>query len=166
MRRTLEIDEEALAGAMKYATGRTKTEVINEALRSFVRPKRRKELLDWRGKATWTGYGDPLRKRAVESSACLDDVAPALDHYDVLLEACMQTMSVTSKGQVTIPKEIRRRLGIRAGSRVEFTVVGDHVELRPVRASAPASSSGFGMIRSSRPAVPPSFDVAELIREG
>ncbi len=29
-------------------------------------------------------------------------------------------MRVTSKGQVTIPKEIRDRLGIRAGSDVDF----------------------------------------------
>lgn len=28
--------------------------------------------------------------------------------------------SVTSKGQVTIPQEIRRRLGLRTGDRVEF----------------------------------------------
>ena len=32
-------------------------------------------------------------------------------------------MRVTSKGQVTIPKQIRRRHGIRPGSEVEF--VGD-----------------------------------------
>jgi AbrB family looped-hinge helix DNA binding protein len=33
-------------------------------------------------------------------------------------------MRVTSKGQVTIPKHIRRRQGIRAGSEVEFAERG------------------------------------------
>ena len=38
-------------------------------------------------------------------------------------------MRVTTKGQVTIPKEIRDRLGIEAGSEVEFVVSGDVVTL-------------------------------------
>ena len=32
----------------------------------------------------------------------------------------MATATVTSKGQITIPKEVRERLGIDAGDRVEF----------------------------------------------
>ena len=35
------------------------------------------------------------------------------------------TATVTSKGQVTLPAEARRRLGIRAGSKLEFIVRGD-----------------------------------------
>ena len=35
------------------------------------------------------------------------------------------TSTVTSKGQVTLPAEARRRLGIRAGSRLEFIVKDD-----------------------------------------
>jgi AbrB family looped-hinge helix DNA binding protein len=35
------------------------------------------------------------------------------------------TVTVTSKGQVTLPVEARRRLGIRAGSRLEFVVKDD-----------------------------------------
>ncbi len=37
---------------------------------------------------------------------------------------------VTSKGQVTIPVEIRERLGIYPGSSVEFTVDGESVRMR------------------------------------
>jgi AbrB family looped-hinge helix DNA binding protein len=33
--------------------------------------------------------------------------------------------TVTSKGQVTLPVEARRRLGIRAGTRLEFIVKDD-----------------------------------------
>lgn len=44
------------------------------------------------------------------------------------------TRTVTSKGQVTIPKQIRDRLGIEAADKVTF-VINDagRVELRPVR---------------------------------
>jgi AbrB family looped-hinge helix DNA binding protein len=38
-------------------------------------------------------------------------------------------MRVTSKGQVTIPQDVRRRLGIDAGSEVDFVVEGDAVRL-------------------------------------
>lgn len=38
-------------------------------------------------------------------------------------------MRVTSKGQVTIPKEIRDRLGIGAGSEVDFVATEDGVQL-------------------------------------
>ena len=41
-------------------------------------------------------------------------------------------MRVTSKGQVTIPIEIRRRFGIGPETEVEFEVVGDVVQLRRV----------------------------------
>jgi AbrB family looped-hinge helix DNA binding protein len=37
---------------------------------------------------------------------------------------------VTTKGQVTIPQEIRDRLGIHPGSTVEFGVEGDVVTVR------------------------------------
>ena len=42
----------------------------------------------------------------------------------------MAITSVRSRGQVTIPKPVRQQLGIRQGSLIEFSLVGDHVELR------------------------------------
>lgn len=48
---------------MRYAEGKTKTEVINQALRSFVRGKRQKKLLELRGKVDWQGDIDQLRQR-------------------------------------------------------------------------------------------------------
>lgn len=39
-------------------------------------------------------------------------------------------MRVTSKGQVTIPKHIRQRTGIRPGTEVEFVERKDEVVLR------------------------------------
>ena len=38
-------------------------------------------------------------------------------------------MRVTSKGQVTIPQDVRRRLGVEPGSEVDFEVDGDAVRL-------------------------------------
>lgn len=77
----------------------------------------------------------------------------------------MDSTSVTSKGQVTIPKEVRQKLGIRAGSRVEFTVVDDHIEMRVSHRTAEVTKSGFGMLKSRRPSVPADLDPASLIRK-
>ena len=42
-------------------------------------------------------------------------------------------MRLTSKGQVTIPQDIRERLGLLPLSEVEFDVVGDSVRIRKAR---------------------------------
>ena len=42
-------------------------------------------------------------------------------------------MRITSKGQVTIPVEIRERLGLLPDSEVEFEVVGNAVRIRKTR---------------------------------
>jgi AbrB family looped-hinge helix DNA binding protein len=39
---------------------------------------------------------------------------------------------VTSKGQVTIPKELRDRFGIEPGAQVQFAASGDGIRLRKV----------------------------------
>ena len=77
----------------------------------------------------------------------------------------MESTSVTSKGQVTIPKEIRQKLGIRAGSRVEFVVINDHAEMRISHRAPEVVSSGFGMLKSRRPSVPATLDPATLIKK-
>ena len=43
---------------------------------------------------------------------------------------------VSTKGQVTIPRDIRRRLGLEVGDRVEFVVEGDRTVVRPARGTA------------------------------
>ena len=63
MRTTLNIDDEALAQAMQYAEGRTKTSLVNEALLEYARRRRTKELLDLRGRVEWVGDLDALRER-------------------------------------------------------------------------------------------------------
>jgi AbrB family looped-hinge helix DNA binding protein len=73
------------------------------------------------------------------------------------------TSSLTSKGQVTIPKALRQQLGLARGSRVSFQLVGDHIEVRPLRQEQAVNASGFGMLSSHRPPVPAHFDPASLL---
>ena len=40
---------------------------------------------------------------------------------------------ISTKGQVTVPKRIRTRLGLRVGDRVEFVVKGSDTIIRPAR---------------------------------
>jgi len=63
MRTTLDLDQEALTAAMEVAAGKTKTAVINEALRDYARRRRLRRLLRFEGKLRWEGDLDGLRKR-------------------------------------------------------------------------------------------------------
>jgi AbrB family looped-hinge helix DNA binding protein len=49
---------------------------------------------------------------------------------------------ITSKGQITVPREVRRVLGVRAGDRLLFESDGKGVRIRPVR-----SKSAFSKYR-------------------
>jgi AbrB family looped-hinge helix DNA binding protein len=75
----------------------------------------------------------------------------------------MDRSTVTSKGQVTIPKAIRRQLGIRQGSRVEFALRKDKAELRVVHRAKRGAASGFGLLKARRH-LPADFDIASLVR--
>jgi Arc/MetJ family transcription regulator len=63
MRTTLNLDEDALASAMKVASAKTKTAVINEALRDYARRRDVRGFLKWEGRLQWKGNLDALRKR-------------------------------------------------------------------------------------------------------
>jgi antitoxin PrlF len=68
---------------------------------------------------------------------------------------------VTSKGQVTIPKEFRDRLGVSLPDRVEFVLTDlGEVILRPVRLTV---DDLFGIV----PAIPgrEDDDIDDIIRE-
>ena len=57
-------------------------------------------------------------------------------------------MRVTSKGQVTIPQEVRRRLGIEPGTEVDFEVDEDAVRL--VRRSETSGAALVARMRGKR----------------
>ncbi len=63
MRTTLNLDDEALAGALQIAPGKTKTEIINDALREYTRRRQLRGLLKFEGKLRWEGDLDRLRRR-------------------------------------------------------------------------------------------------------
>ena len=45
----------------------------------------------------------------------------------------MHTSTISSKGQVTVPVDVRRRLGLKEGDQVEFSYENGTVVLRPLR---------------------------------
>jgi len=49
---------------------------------------------------------------------------------------------ITSKGQITVPLEVRRLLGVRTGDRLLFESDGNGLRVRPLR-----SRSGFAKYR-------------------
>lgn len=67
----------------------------------------------------------------------------------------MSTVSVTSKGQVTIPKRVRQALGITPGSRVEFDIERGGARLRLVkRRSAARIEDGAAILNYKGPRIP------------
>ncbi len=71
-------------------------------------------------------------------------------------------MRVTSKGQVTIPIEIREKAGLLPGSEVEI-IFDDH-GVHIVRAdSAPGSSRGDRLVRRLRGIAPPGMSTDEIM---
>jgi len=64
-------------------------------------------------------------------------------------------VSVTSKGQVTIPKRVRDALGITPGSRIEFDVDGGAARLKLVsRHLATNIEDGPGILDYAGPRIP------------
>lgn len=56
----------------------------------------------------------------------------------------MTLAKVTSKGQVTIPLEIRQKLGLEAGSRIDFVLTGEgRVIVEPVHSSVKSLEGVF-----------------------
>ncbi len=56
---------------------------------------------------------------------------------------------VTSKGQVTVPKTVRDRLGVQAGDELDFVFSGETLEVRPIR--RPSIQEFFGAFRPETP---------------
>lgn len=59
--------------------------------------------------------------------------------------------TISSKGQVTVPQEIRIRLGLKAGDRVEFVVERGHTILRPARSGENRFETYSGILAGAFP---------------
>jgi AbrB family looped-hinge helix DNA binding protein len=57
-------------------------------------------------------------------------------------------MRITSKGQVTIPQEIREKLGLLPHSEVEFTIVGNSARIR--KKGRPTTTRGDTIVEHLR----------------
>lgn len=69
----------------------------------------------------------------------------------------MPRARLTSKGQITIPKAIRRRLGLRKGERFEFRV-GESGEIVMERGAASEQREIVGLLRHLAPDRPVSLE--------
>jgi AbrB family looped-hinge helix DNA binding protein len=55
----------------------------------------------------------------------------------------METGYVTSKGQLVIPSKMRRKFGIKPGTRVNFFEEGDGIKIIPVTSETIKANIGF-----------------------
>jgi antitoxin PrlF len=63
----------------------------------------------------------------------------------------MAIATVTSKGQITLPKEVREHLHLAEGDRVEFVIEEGRVQVRPLAGSV---RSLFGYLQDAERAAP------------
>ena len=56
----------------------------------------------------------------------------------------METSTLTIKGQIVIPSKIRRKLGLKKGSKIGFIESGDNVILQPLDKGYYNSLIGIG----------------------
>ena len=79
----------------------------------------------------------------------------------------MATVLVSSKGQIVLPAEMRRRLGMGAGARIEVLEEPDGLKLRVVRSVATADMTGLaGLVNAPACGIPrrlEDFDPASLL---
>ena len=61
----------------------------------------------------------------------------------------MITISVSSKGQVVLPADVRHRLGLGAGSKLQLIEQPDGLELRVLSAAPPSDVAGLAGLVSA-----------------
>ncbi len=61
MRTNIEIDNKLIREAKKISKAKTKKEVVDIALRSYIKSKQRKRILDLFGKVKWEGNLKQMR---------------------------------------------------------------------------------------------------------
>jgi len=80
----------------------------------------------------------------------------------------MPTLLVSSKGQIVLPVETRRKLGLGPGTRMELTEEADGIRLKVVR-SVPSADVGqlAGLVKAKSKGKPrrlEDFDPARLMK--
>jgi len=62
MRTNIDLDESLVSRGLKLSGLRTKKDLVNMALREFIRRKDQKKILELRGKIHWEGDLDLMRQ--------------------------------------------------------------------------------------------------------
>ena len=75
-------------------------------------------------------------------------------------------MRITSKGQVTIPQEIRRRAGLAPNMEVEFTIENGKIVLRKSRQQKGRGELAVERLRRARPVTTLSTDEILALTRG
>jgi len=78
-------------------------------------------------------------------------------------------MQITSKGQVTIPQQVRIRLGLLPNTEVEFELAGNHARIRKVSQSGRTGVRGLNalqVLRNSADARMSTDEIMALTRGG
>jgi AbrB family looped-hinge helix DNA binding protein len=73
-------------------------------------------------------------------------------------------MRITSKGQVTIPQDIRERIGLLPDTEVEFEVVGNAVKIRKARESQARGRSLVARLKGRASRTLTTDEIMELTR--
>lgn len=61
MRTNIYVEEDLIRECRNLSNLKTKKEIVNSALREFVRLLKRKKMLEFEGKAKWEGNLDEMR---------------------------------------------------------------------------------------------------------
>ena len=74
-------------------------------------------------------------------------------------------MRITSKGQVTIPQEIREELGLHPKTEVEFTVEGDKAVIRPKAGASTIGELTVKRLRQGPKMIMSSKELMAMLRD-
>jgi AbrB family looped-hinge helix DNA binding protein len=74
-------------------------------------------------------------------------------------------MRITSKGQVTIPVEIREQLGLTPNTEVEFEIIGDAVYLKRTKAKPNPGKTLIEMMRGKATVKMTTDEIMALTRQ-
>lgn len=70
--------------------------------------------------------------------------------------------TISSKGQITLPQEVRQRLGVGEGDKVEFTFDGQQTVVKPVRSEENPFTKWIGIAKDDHRT---SAEILQEIRE-
>src|SRR5690348_1672903 len=74
--------------------------------------------------------------------------------HAALSGGALYSSTLTRKGQITVPVEIRRRLGLERGDKVVFVEEGDVVLLKPAQSIAERTAGILAQYRKDPPPTP------------